>query len=459
MRKGLFKRTAVLASASVVTFGMVACGGDDDGGGGSEPGSLEGQTIRVLVSSGHQQFNPVWDRLDEFTAETGINVELDEVATVDIDGTFLRDVTAGSCTYDAVEILDGALPAGAEHMADLGEYLEQDGSSTDELLAQHVDWAADAMTFDDQLKYYPFYSGSKAIAYRKDLFENPANQQAFQAEYGYELPMPPTAPDQLTDLAEFFTGRGVDYGIVFSGQGDSAETTMGDLIFRHGVVGYQDEDNNALWGEDHPENQQAVADAAEWITSLVDNGYAPTEVTAMATGEATSFYTAGNAAMIYDHIYLPWAQFNAQNVVSAIGESGSFEPPNFADGGSGFTFFWGYGIPDCADAKDAGWEFIKWLMTEENLKLALSKGEGVFVPTDLELLDWATQQNLIPEGVAQTVQNSQPYLITSATSRIRQNVNLPLVEQLFQGELSPEEYAQQSAEGIQAEAEESGLVD
>jgi multiple sugar transport system substrate-binding protein len=438
-----------------MALGLVACTqsapeSDED---------LDGQTIKVLVSSGHQQFNPVWDRLDEFTAETGINVELDPVATVDIEGTFLRDVSVGSCTYDNVSILDGAMPGAAQYMEDLGPYLEQDDSSTDELLDRQVGWVSSAMIFDDQLKYYPYYSGSKAIAYRADLFADPTNQADFEAQYGYALPTPPTTPDEVVDLAEFFTGRGTQYGIVFSGQGDSAETTVADVIFRHGVNGYQDEDFNALWGPENTDNQAAVADAATWITDFVANGWAPTDVTSMATAEATAFYTAGNAAMIYDHIYLPWAQFNADNVTSVIGQSGSFEPPNFVDDAGGMTFFWGRGIPNCSKHKAASWEFMKWVMSEENLKLALSEGEGVFVPTDLEILDWATGENLIPEGVAATVQNAKPYLITTATGRIRQGINLPLVERVFQGQLTPDEYAVESGDAIQGEAEESGLVD
>jgi multiple sugar transport system substrate-binding protein len=446
-------------TASMV-LALTACSTEpepDDQGGDSK--SLRGQTIKVLVSSGHLQFTPVWDKLDEFTAETGIKVELDQVGTVDIEGAFQRDVTVGACTYDNVEILDGAIPGAAAKMEDLGPYLERDGSSKEELLSQHVGWAEGAMVSDDQLKFYPFYSGAKAIAYRTDLFEDPANQSAFEEQYGYALPIPPTSPDQVVDLAEFFTGRGVDYGIVFSGSGDSAETTLADVIFRHGVTGYQDEDNNALWGPEHPDNQETVAQAATWLTDLIDNGYAPKDVRAMATGETTAFYTDGSAAMIYDHIYLPWAQFNTPEVTSKIGESGSFEPPNFTEDAGGITFYWGRGIPSCSDHKEASWEFMKWVMSEENMKLALTEGEGVFVPTDKNLLAWAVQENVVPEGVANAVENSKPYSVTTATGRIRQQVDIPLVEKLIGGDLSPEEYAQRSGEEIQAEAEESGLVE
>lgn len=448
------RRLAALVTASAVSLVLVACTATPET---DEPESLKGQTIKVLISSGHKQFTPVLDRIGEFEAATGITVELDPVGTVDIEGAIIRDMTLGGCTYDNVEILDGAMPVASQYMADLGTFLEKDGTSTKELLAGQAGWTEKAMTFDGALKYYPFYSGAKGIAYRVDLFEDPANQAAFQDKYGYALPLPPKTVAQLDDLAEFFTKDGM-YGIVFSGVGDSAETTLADVVFRSGVAGYQDEKGNALWGPEHPENQAAVTKAANWLTGLVDKGYAPTDVRAMQTGEATSYYTDGKAAMIYDHIYLPWAQFSADNVTSVIGETKSFEPPSFKEGAGGMTFFWGRAIPECSKHKAASWEFMKWIQSDDMLKLALTEGTGVFVPTDLDLLKWSVDQGVLPSGVADAVEHSPGYTITIATGRIRQAVNLPLVEKVMQGELSGAEYAATSGERIQKEAREFGLV-
>ena len=51
---------------------------------------------------------------------------------------------------------------------------------------------------------YPTEGDANGWAYRKDLFENPDEQAAFMAKYGYELAVPETW-DQLRDIAEFFT--------------------------------------------------------------------------------------------------------------------------------------------------------------------------------------------------------------------------------------------------------------
>ncbi|WP_341718465.1 extracellular solute-binding protein [Micromonospora sp. FIMYZ51] len=453
MTQRVLFRGAALAASLVVALPLAAC---STSGAGQSDG--DGTTIKVLVSSGHQQFNPVWDKLPEFTAETGITVQLDQVATTDIEGAFQRDVTVGACTYDNVELLDGALAGAAPKMADLAPYLTKSGSSAEELFGAQVGWTKGAMEFDGKVAYYPFYSGAKGVAYREDLFTDDKNKADFRAKYGYDIPTPPTTPDQIVDLAEFFTNRGTKYGIVFSGQGDSGETTLADVIFRHGVNGYQADDDNALWGPSNTANQAKVVESARWLIDLINKGYAPREVTSMATGEATSFYTAGNAAMIYDHIYLPWAQFSAQEVVSKIGKTGSFEPPSFVEGAGGITFYWGRGIPECSKNKDASWTFMQWVMSEENQKLALTKGQGVYVPTDQNLLAWSVEQGVVPQGVADAVSNNKPYKVTTATGRMRQKINIPLVDRLYQGNLTPEEYAKQSGEAIQKEAVDSGLV-
>lgn len=424
----------------------------------SSPASLEGSTITVLVSSGHQQFNPLWEtELPKFEAATGITVRLQKVNTTDILTTFLRDVQVGGCTIDNVEMLDGGTAAAAGYMQDLAPYLERDGSTVAALADAQVGWATKAMTFDGELKYYPFYSGSKAVAYRVNLLEDPANQADFEAKYGYKLPLPPTTPQQLSDLAAFFT-KGETKGIVFSGAGDPAETTVADLVFRSGIDGYQDENGNALWGTKYPDNQAKAAETLTWMTDLMSGGFTPDSIPAMQTADTTANYIAGNSAMLYDHIYLTWSRINAPEAVAVIGETDSFEMPDFSDNGGGIAFYWARGITACSKNKDASWEFTKWVMSEENQKLALTKGTGVYVPTDKALLAWAVEQNILPRGVADTVTNAKYYKVTTITNQIRQGINIPLAEKLMGGEFTPEQYVTESGNQMQKLAEESGVA-
>ena len=223
-----FRRGAILLAAATTAALLAACtSAESSPKSSAKAADLRGQTIKVMVSSGHQQFNPVWDtELPKWEKETGIKVELDKVNTTDISSAFLRDATVGGCTIDNVEMLDGGTASAAPKMADLGEFLKAEGSSTDELLKNQVDWAKKAYVFDGKLKFYPFYSGAKGVAYRKTWFQDPANQQAFESQFGYKLPDPPTTAQQVKDVATFFS-QGDTKGIVFSGSGDPAENTLG----------------------------------------------------------------------------------------------------------------------------------------------------------------------------------------------------------------------------------------
>ena len=451
------RHARMLASAGFLSVGAVFISGCT-GGAETEIGD-DPKPIKVLVSSGHQQFAPLWDRLDEFTAETGIEVELEQVATTDIQTKATQDIQVGGCTYDNVEILDKAMAALGPSMTNLGPYIEDTGVSVDDFLADFVDWVPGSHSIDGELKYYPFYSGARAVSYRVDLLEDPEQQAAFEAEYGYDFPLPPTTPQQLMDLSKFFTKDGM-YGLVASGAGDPAETFMADMIFRNGVPGYVDDDNNALWGAEHPDNQAKVLEVAEWVEdALRGESVMPTEqMPSMGTTETLAFYTAGQAAMVNDLIYLQWADFQTDEVVGTIGESGSFEIPSFDGESGGITFFWGRAIPDCSDAKAESWEFMKWVMSEENQKLALTEGTGVYVPTGHDLLAWSVSEGILPEGVANAVTNASQYKQSVANGPITLTANRTAVEDLIAGRITPEQYAEQSGAAIQKTLFDLGLT-
>lgn len=455
MNHPTIKRGLQVAIAAAAVAALAACSGGTAPE-SSDPEDLRGQTITVLVSSGHQQFNDVWENeLPKFEAETGIKVELNKVNTTDISSTFLRDVTVGGCTIDNVEMLDGGTAAAAPRMADLGEFLEADGSSTEELLDGQVPFAQKAYTFDGKLAFYPFYSGAKGVAYRQAWFEDPANQAAFEAEYGYELPNPPTTQDQIVDLAEFFTTPTTS-GIVFSGAGDPGESTIDDLLFRQGVEGFQDENNNAQFGPAHPENTKKVAEAATYLTDFIANGYTPASMGAMQTADTTANFLAGNTAMDYDHVYLAWNQMTEAQ--ATLGKIGSFEFPSAEEGSGGIAFYWGRGIPECSEHKAASWEFMKWIMSDEIQKNALTKGVGVYVPTDKDLLAWAVDQGIVPQGVADSVAHAQAYKVTPVTAQLRQSIGIPAYEKLIGGQLTPEEYAETTGNQMQDAANAAGIT-
>lgn len=78
--------------------------------------------------------------------------------------------------------------------------------------------------FDEKLYCLPWHDGPECLMYRRDLFEDPAEQASFRNRYGYEL-KPPVTWNQFTDVARFFTRpRQNLYGTMFAAFPDGHNT-------------------------------------------------------------------------------------------------------------------------------------------------------------------------------------------------------------------------------------------
>jgi trehalose transport system substrate-binding protein len=92
-------RKAAIAAISVLALLAGACGGGDDGGGGGGGGGeLEGTTITFSVSLAEEEQAAVQDLLDDFSAETGAEVELTSVSSADLPQKLRVEVGAGDPT-------------------------------------------------------------------------------------------------------------------------------------------------------------------------------------------------------------------------------------------------------------------------------------------------------------------------------------------------------------------------
>ncbi|HEX7620196.1 MAG TPA: extracellular solute-binding protein [Anaerolineales bacterium] len=134
---------------------------------------------------------------------------------------------------------------------------------------------------------YPTEGDADGFAYRKDLFEDPANMAAFQTKYGYALAVPTTWA-QLMDIAKFFTkpDRSMN-GVAIYTQKDYDAITMGyeNVMFSYGAK-WQAADNTV----EGVVNSQEAIDALQYYRDLYDCCQAP--------GLNNAFYTETNDAFI-----------------------------------------------------------------------------------------------------------------------------------------------------------------
>ena len=452
-------RRDLLAGMGVVAAGSLAV--REARAAAWQPKRFADCTLNVLSTSGHRQYNPVWDLLPEFQRQTGIQVVLTRVPVGDIRQKIMQDLAMNADQFDVLEVLDDTISSASRYMTSMEPFINRDFGSVVAWSQDTAPWALRAASVAGPVKYYPFYSGTVCGVLRDALFTDSKNQAAFKARFGYDLPVPPKTWKELQDAAQFFTreenGKQL-WGVVFPGQKDPGQNVFDYFMFNEGVT-YLDEKNHCNWGPKHPENQPIVAKVASFLQDLIyKQKVAPPTVPGMATNETVELYLNGGAAMVVDNLYFAWDELNSQKVIDRIGKSTSFEAPaSSGDGKGGIPFYWMWGICERSKAKEQAWEFLRWFMQDENLQLTLTKGIGVYVPTDRRIGAWAAQHDLLPPAIIPAVAHAQFYHLNPQIGQMRYLLQA-WSEKLSLNALTPAQFVQGSGDAVEKAMVDSGLA-
>ena len=191
------KKTLMILLALLLVAGAASANGGRDSGG----------KMADEITIHWAQWAPAdyLQKLSElYTAETGVNVVVEQTPWETFVQKYNVEMIAQSDAWDI--IVGDSQDLG--NMAINGHYVEL----TDWVKANNVDkdfTAASMASYSEYPagsgKYYgvPVEGDALGWAYRKDLFEDPANMAAFKAEYGYDLDVP-TSFDLMRDIAEVF---------------------------------------------------------------------------------------------------------------------------------------------------------------------------------------------------------------------------------------------------------------
>jgi multiple sugar transport system substrate-binding protein len=198
--------------------------------------------VRVLVTAGPEEDYLIKHAQSEFEKQTGIQASIETVSRDLWSTREVREFTGDSPSYDVVGISAGAgdpLWVGRGKSADLSKLLPAD------TVANILPSLKSATTVDGKLVAVAQYWNTQMYFYRKDLFEDPKEQAAFKAKYGYDL-APPTTWDQLVDIDNFFHrppdlyggwmsgvnwGVGLDYqAVLFGVGGDVSDLGANEML-------------------------------------------------------------------------------------------------------------------------------------------------------------------------------------------------------------------------------------
>jgi ABC-type glycerol-3-phosphate transport system substrate-binding protein len=268
------KTAAVVAVATASLLALSACSP-----GTSTQGATSVKSISVLVEAGgHGELQPI---ADLYTKTTGVKVNFVELPYNGLYNRVNSELSTGSISFDVAALDAVWLPAFAAGLQPLNSLY------TSAVKADNFPSVVQEAKVGDNYVGMPAFANSEILYYRTDLFNNPTNQAAFKAQYGYDLKAP-TTWQQYSDAAAFFTKNGM-YGAPVPG----AEETQYLAVLSQ--AGEKNMVLNAA-GTKSTLGDAASLKALDYYTSLTK--YAPAGAAAVDWNAAQNLYNQGKSAMM-----------------------------------------------------------------------------------------------------------------------------------------------------------------
>jgi multiple sugar transport system substrate-binding protein len=297
--------------------------------------------------------------------ETGVKVTVVQEPWGSFYDRFSTEMAAQGDAWDMVVGDSQWLGQGATSgwYVDMTEFLTSTGlkdSVTEATMTYYGEYPTGSGTY----WAFPTEGDADGWAYRKDLFENPDEMAAFEAEYGYPLAVPETYA-QLMDIAKFFTRPDQNlYGVAIYTQKDYDAMTMGveNAMFPWGGD-WKDADNNVMGVVNSPQNVEAV----QYYRDLYACCQWPGGSNAFFT-ETNDAMISGQAAMSMNYFaFFPSLVNEGQNP-NYFDKMGFFANPLGPTGGQGAALG-GQGMSIVAyispERQEAAKAFIEWFGQEE----------------------------------------------------------------------------------------------
>jgi multiple sugar transport system substrate-binding protein len=410
-----------LSAAAGTAFVLAGCGGDDDEEavetGAPEVGEaqVEGDTPGERAIAGIRALNLPSDfsitvfsedlsilgpevTKAKFEEQAGFRLDLQRAPFLEYASSVFNDATTRAGTYDVVLMETnrmGDLDA-AGYLTDLTPWVQKYDPGLD-LMPEPIN------------RVWPVYGGKYVglptdgdtwiLYYRKDLMEDPANQEAFQDRYDRELSVPETW-DEYNELIEFFTRPDENlYGAVEWRVRGVTYWWFWQRLWSAGGRYFDDEMSAAI---NSAEGVQALEDLKtmnEFMApDVLSYGYVET-VEAMSNGSAFSNITwpaAGKA-------------INNPETSQTVGQWGYTTVPGYAVNGSPNKLTMsapGYNCIVSAHSKkdqEACYLYAQWYTSPENLKEANLNLEGNTDVLHTEVFDDPEVQGLF-EGAEEYLQ-------------------------------------------------------
>ncbi len=304
----------------------------------------------------------------EYTAETGVVVRGELAPWSEWHNRIAGDFAAKGGKYDLTIFDSQSMSefASKNYVVLLNPFLDKSAQIKvsdfePTALKQYAEYPEES----GNLYALPVNQDAMGLAYRKDLFESPAEMEAFKKKYGTGLKAPRTY-SELRDIAEFFTRPDQNlYGIALFGspEYDAVTSSFNNILWSFGGELWNSKSNKV---EGILNSTESVA-ALEFYRDLFR--FAPPGLEKHFYNEVNEALQKGTAAMgiqwyyffglLGDRTKSPHAEHLAfAPLPGQTGNDGKFRQYNIV-GGQGIS------ISEFSTKKEEAWKFLEWFMSRE----------------------------------------------------------------------------------------------
>lgn len=413
-------------------------------------GEFDGYTLRVKLIGG-AQYEPLYAEIPKWEEMTGAKVEvLSRKNHFELDREIKQDIAAGT--------LDWCV--GSNHTSFAPQYgniyVDLNGLIPADVLGKFDALAIKNSTVDGKLVQLPRHSDVSNLFYKKSLYADQANKDAFKAKYGYDL-MPPETFDQFKDQAMFFANAPTFYGTQYVGKDEAITGRFYEMLVANGGALF-DENWNPTF------NSEAGVKTVNWFKELYDAKAVPAGVLNYLWDDTGLGFASGTVALNLD--WAGWASFFNDPANSKVaGDVGLVRAPK-GEGGkrSGWSGSHTFSITETCDNKDAAASFITFLTDHDRQMIEARKG---LLPTRTQVWEDAKAE-FAAAGNDFLVEVFETYAQSMAEDAFTPPLIAPWIEvsneiwpQLqaaILGEKSPQEALDEAADAAREIMEDAGYI-
>jgi multiple sugar transport system substrate-binding protein len=241
-------------------------------------------------------YDPLYGIIPAFERDRGVTVDVvAKLPHPELNAFVRRAFESGTDGFDVLSTHTKYAPSQAEWLAPVDDVLSLEDAA--DLLPR----ATELSRIGGRLMQVPRNLDVRLLHFRRDLFDDPAEQSRFAARFGRPLRVPETW-SELAQAAEFFTRPGL-YGFLFPGRDSGLFGTFYELLVAAGgelfdvALRPAFESEAGLW-------------AADYLAGLHHRRrVTPSELPSWHYDEISAAFREGRAAMVCDwpgsyHLYV-----------------------------------------------------------------------------------------------------------------------------------------------------------